>query len=197
MPDSNKTCIESTATSLLLRIGIAAMLIIGSVSCAVTEPAPSPVPVTTAGNNDAAWNAFSQRQFALAVEEFERVTSNPQNSTDVRRQAWLGKALVYLSTDPEWRDLAQARNAVQSADDIVNGSQTDSASKLFSAAIDGHINAESDNTELNGRIKELLRELEKIKTSTAALQSENDALLAEQEKLNAALEKMKELTLGN
>ena len=188
---------SSTASNHTLpSIGLACFLAVSSVSCAVTEPAPTPVSSTKSVSFDDAWAAYSHRDFAASISAFEQLNENGSN--EQQRQAWLGKALVYLSTDRDWRDLGKARSAVQSAADLASAGEAQSASvNLLGSAVEGHINAESDNAELNARINELLRELEQAKSSRESLAAENRKLLLEQEKLNAALEKLKQLTLGN
>jgi hypothetical protein len=193
-----KTNFNHLGKAVILRAGIACLLAVSCVSCAVTETKPKAASISTSGIVGTAWSTYSHRDYAGAVSAFDQVISNKASSNDQQRQAWLGKALVYLSTDPDWRDLDKARAAVQSASDISTGNESQSAGvNFFGSAVEGHINAESDNAELNAKVTELLRELEQSKSSLADLEAENKTLRAEQENLNVALEKLKELTLGN
>ena len=193
---SRKATFLTARNKALLSFSLACLLAVSSVSCAVTEPAPAPVATTQSVSFDDAWTAYSHRDFTIAMSAFDQVIENGSN--DQKRQAWLGKALVYLSTDRDWRDLGQAQAAVQTASEFSGTGEAHSATvNLFGSAVEGHINAESDNTELNARINELLRELEQAKSARDSLAAENRKLVAEQEKLNAALERLKQLTLGN
>ncbi len=190
---------RSGRMSCYLRFGIAAVFTLSCVSCAVTEPAPPPEPdiVAETNNIDVAWEAYSRRNFEDAMQAFDEISSDPSVNHNQQRQALLGKALIYLSTSPDWRNLDQARHALQEASDLAGNGNYSAGVNFFGSAVEGHFNAETDNTELNAKVDELLRELEKTKSSLAQAEAQNQSLETELEKLNTALEKMKELTLGD
>lgn len=136
-----------------------------------------------------AFDQFSRRDFATAMSGFDNVADSANANPDDQRLAHLGKSLVYLSTDREWRDLDAAAMALQSAEDIPGGSNPVQHGMLVNA-VSSLIGAEKNNAELKGKVNNAAYELGKLKE---ALENQD----AEVATLNEALEKLKDLTIGN
>ena len=48
---------------------------------------------------------YNTRNYAGAVQKFDTIITNPDASANSRRLSHLGKALIYLSTDENWRSI--------------------------------------------------------------------------------------------
>jgi len=141
---------------------------------------------------------YNSRNYPGAIREFDNVISDAGSSANNRRLAHLGKALVYLGPDENWHSVDNAKLSLMSAGQIApEGNQEFSVeTDLLMDAVSAVIGTESKYAVLaaktndsGGEVKELRRELDAVK-------SERNVLLAEQDVLNEAIEKLKVLTLG-
>jgi chromosome segregation ATPase len=101
----------------------------------------------------------------------------------------LGKALVHLSTDTEWRDLSQAGAALQAAEALA-GDSSDAGTGMLMNALSSLIDVENNISELNTKLSNSTSEI-------AGLKGDLETAAAEQTALNEALEKLKAITIGN
>ena len=190
--------IESSAISFKTPVTLLGVLLLSSgLSCAVVpDSTPEPVvtpqavvfPAASEGVLEAYAN-FQKRDFAAAAAGYSKLAMDGGTSATDRQLAHLGKALVHLSTDTEWRDVAQAGVSLQAAEAI----EADSASVengMLMTALSSLIGVETNMSELNTKVANSSAEIAKLKDQNASMQSEQDAL-------NEALEKLKALTIGN
>ena len=161
-------------------------------SCAVapdskTKPVATPTQraSTSSQTMESAWSAYDRRDFATAAAGYDELA----NDEDDRQLALLGKALVHLSTDAQWRNLDEAARLLQASEQMDNNGASVQTSMLINA-LSSLIGAEANNSELNTKVSNSSREI-------AQLKAEQEALVAEQSTLNEALEKLKALTIGN
>lgn len=191
----NLTIISKHLKTPITLLGVLALS--SGLSCAV---APSgggdSTPTTTTsrsasagGSVQAAYAQYSRRDFAGAASAYDAVTGNANASASDKRLAHLGKALVYLSTDAEWRDLDEAGKSLQMAESIDMGSSSVETGMLMNA-MSSLIGVESNISELDVKLANSTRE-------NVRLKDERQELIAEQANLNEALEKLKTLTIGN
>ena len=183
---------------------LAAIVLSGSLAaCAVapTEPASSGSSDQVASKTGlaAASDMYNSRNYSGAIREFDNVISAEGASANDRRLSHLGKSLVYLGNDAKWHSIDNAKLSLQSAGQVApEGDEEFSVeTDLLMDAISNVIGTESKYVVLQGKttgsgaqISELRREIDGLKT-------ENSDLLAEQKVLHDALEKLKELSLGN
>ena len=183
-----------TALGLILALALA--------SCAVAPDGGDAAGAQAAGTMSTAernaqlsqaFDAYERRNFASAHEGFEALTES--GNADTERLAWLGIALVRVSTDPDWRDPEAARVALQSAEST-EGAPGIAAGMLINA-LSSLILIEADMSAVTRQQLNTAYEAREAEAEINALREERDALLAEQERLNEALEKLKELTIGN
>lgn len=175
---------------------LGALVLSSGLSCAVApETTPQPVtPVETRASNTSsdlvrAYGSFEQRDFAAANGVFKSVIEDTGASDSDRQLAYLGQAMIHLSTDGEWRDMSLAAGALQSAEAIDSGSEQ-VASGLLITALSSLIGVENNNSELNRKVANGNAEIARLKDQNGVLQEEQDML-------NEALEKLKALTIGN
>jgi len=173
------------------------LLLSSGLSCAVAPTAGAP-----SGDQDAqmssrqaseavqqAFAQYSRREFAAAASSFDSVVASAGAKPVDLQLAHLGKSLVYLSTDPNWRDLDAAALALQSAEGVTSNDNSVQLGMLVDA-VSSLIGAEKNNSELMSKVNNAAYELGKLKE---ALEMQD----AEVETLNDALEKLKNLTIGN
>jgi len=189
-------------SGLLPRFFVSLLMFGGLIACAV---APTESPVSEADNQvesktgmAGAADMCNSRNYPGAIREFDKVISDAGSSANNRRLAHLGKALVYLGPDENWHSVDNAKLSLMSAGQIApEGKQEFSVeTDLLMDAVSAVIGTESKYAVLaaktndsGGEVKELRRELDAVK-------SERNELLAEQDVLNEAIEKLKVLTLG-
>lgn len=161
-------------------------------ACAVapseaTTPQQPPVEPPPAAL-EAGWQALDRRQFQASIEAFESLSANPQVAAGWRRQALIGQALAYLSTDASVRDLDAARSVLDQASGL--GSAADPGEGLMMLAAGALWTAESENAELR-------RAAENGGGENRALREEIDRLRAEQARLNEAIRELTEISLSD
>jgi len=179
-------------------------LMIGSLeTCAVAPTEPSvPKPVQTVAPDRGvvvAINMYNSGNYASAIRGFDEVITSEASSAGDRRLAHLGKAVVYLGNDPDLHSVENAKMSLISAGEIVPGEDEEFTAEtgLLMDSVSVVIGTESKYTALQAKSGESGTEVEQLKRERDALQNERDGLLAEQITLNEALEKLKELTLGD
>lgn len=189
--------------SFTCRIALILMVLNGVVACAgvETQPAP-PVVIENVVRDDGLANAntaYNARDYDAALKEFKAITQNQAASVNSRRMAYLGEALIYLSSDKQWRSLENAKMALRSAGQVA---PTEDEGFLLTTdmmmdAITISIGTESRYAELQSKSGNSSSEVVRLKAERDALLAENTKLRKDQVALNEALERLKNLTLGN
>ena len=166
---------------------------LASASCAVgpTESAapdagnePSPRRAGS-GTVESAFAQFERRNYSGAAAAYEDAADDDAHS---ERLAYLGQALIHLSTDPQWRDLDAAARKLQAAESV--DGPTEVEIRMLMNALSSLIGVEANISELNTKVVNSASEI-------ARLKDERKALIADQAALNEAIEKLKALTIGN
>ena len=134
----------------------------------------------------AGFDAYQKREFGDAYNAYETATGSDDSRT--ARLAHLGKALVHLSTDVQWRDVNKAALSLQAAESV-DGAPSIETSMLINA-LSSLIGVEADISALNRQVSNSSVEIGRLK-------EERDNLIVEQQRLNDALDKLKSLTIGN
>jgi hypothetical protein len=189
----NRSAVNAVKAPLSL-LGI--LILSSGLSCAVApqsspEPVATPEPVVLPAQGDGiaeAYSYFEGRDFAAAAAGFRAVADAGGSSDSDRQLAHLGLAMIHLSTDAEWRDVAEAGNALQAAEAIENGDNAGAG--MLMTALSALIGAENNISELNTKVGNSSYEIAQLKEDKETMQAEQDAL-------NEALEKLKALTIGN
>lgn len=146
-----------------------------------------------------AYDLYNMRDYAGAVREFDNIINDPGHDANSRRMAHLGKALIYLGKDANWYSVDNAKLAITSAGEVVPDARSEFAVEtdmLMDAVLD-LVGTESELAALQAQSAGSKGEVAALRRERDALQQERDALLEEQKALNEALEKLKNLTLGN
>ena len=179
-------------------------VVIGSlVACATSptrstsaEPAAKAKPVT---GIEAAADMYNSRNYPGAIREFNNIIADKDASANSRRMANLGKSLVYLGNDKKWHSLENAKMALISAGQVApqDNEEFEIETDMLMDAISAVIGTESKYVVMKGKSSGSNSQVTQLKEEMAAVEAERDELIAEQKRLNEALEKLKELTLGN
>jgi len=142
---------------------------------------------------------YNSRNYPGAIREFDNVISDAGTSANDRRLAHLGKSLVYLGNDTKWHSIDNAKLSLQSAGQVApEGDDEFSAeTDLLMDAVSNVIGTESKYVVLQGKTTGSGAQISELRREIDDLKSENSELLAEQKILHEALEKLKELSLGN
>jgi len=189
----------SGARDPAMRYSLLAVAALALGACATAPkpaPAPPPAPVVEAppkhehaGEFRTAYDHYTQGRQAAALELFDHVLADATSDAGERRAAHLGKALVYLSADKQFRNPKSARTEAQAANELGAGeSDIGALTGFLQSAVEASLAGDGGTAELNARVAKLTKD-------KAALEAERTALLAEQEKLKAAIEKLKKVTL--
>lgn len=179
-------------------------MIIGSlVGCATSptksvsaEPVAKAKPVT---GIEAAADMYNSRNYPGAIREFNNIITDKDASANSRRLANLGKSLVYLGHDKKWHSLENAKMSLISAGQVApqDNEEFKIETDMLMDAISAVIGTESKYVVLKGKSSGSNTQVTQLKEEMVAVEAERDELIAEQKRLNEALEKLKELTLGN
>ena len=156
------------------------------------EPvAPAPVKVDHAADFRAAHGHYTQGRMAEAVALFDQVLADANAEPAAKRAAHLGKAMVHLSSDKQFRNLKSARASLVAANEFAAGdtSGMGAVDAFWASAAEQALTAE---TSLADSKRSAAGASSKDK---AAWAEERAALIAEQERLKAALEKLKKAAL--
>ncbi len=190
------------AASLLQVFRLVTVMLVcaGLVACATT-PGESPGADSTeraapAGGLAGASDIFNAGSYKAAASGFDAVISDDSASPNRRRQAHLGKALIYLGNDESWHSLENAKMALIAASSVIPGKirKFSSETDMLMAAVSAAVGAESEYEQLQSKTSAETAERQR---QYNALLAERDVLLKEQQVLTATLERMKNLTLGN
>ena len=180
------------------------MLIVGSLAACAAAPA-KPVDLKSTDQLKskkgmaAAAEMYNARNFSGAFNEFEKIIAKKGSSANNRRLAHLGKALVYLGNDAEFHSIANAKMSLVSAGKVTAkknqafGVETD----LLMDAVSAVIGSESKYLAIRSKSGNSGAQIAQLKEEIDSLTSERDELITGQEELHEALEKLKQLTLGN
>lgn len=202
IPGSGKTPTKPTGFSQIWRLATGTLLLTGLVACA-TVPSESVDSAAVADVPDmglASANVlYNTRNYTGAVREFDTIITDPDASANSHRLSHLGKALIYLSSDKKWHNIENAKMSLHAAGQIVPESDEEFAveTDMFMDSIAALIGSESEYLELRAKSGNSGAEIARLKKERNALTAERDQLLEEQQALNNALEKLKNLTLGS
>jgi len=172
-------------------------------ACAATPSKPvatqTTAQVKVRTGMDAAANMYNSANYGGAIREFDNIISDNDSSANNRRLAHLGKALVYLGSDADWHSIANAKMSLISAGQVApeQSEEFTVETDLLMDAVSAVIGSESKYTMLKEKSGGPNTQVAKLQEEAAVLEAERDELLEEQIVLNEALEKLKELTLGN
>ncbi len=175
----------------------------GLSGCVVTPTEPTVVDSAASAppseGMTAAVHMYNTRNYPGAVREFRKISNSESASANDRRLAHLGAAMVYLGNDANWHSLENAKMSLLSAGQVVPDADEEFnlETDLLYDAISAVIGTESKYVVLQSKSGNTGAEVTQLKQERDALQTERDDLLAEQKSLNEALEKLKQLTLGN
>jgi len=182
-------------TVTLLLTSLAACATVPSESAESTA-APERVPDTGLTSANVMYNT---RNYTGAVREFDTIIRDADASANSHRLSHLGKALIYLGTDKNWHSIENAKMSLNSAGQVIpeTGEEFTVETDMFMDSIAALIGAESENHELQSKTGNSSAEIARLKKERDTLANERDQLLKEQQALNEALEKLKNLTLGS
>ena len=185
------------------RMAAGTLLLTGLVACA-SVPSDTTVPIVVAEpapdtGLTSANVMYNTRNYTGAVREFDAIIRDADASANSHRLSHLGKALIYLGTDENWHSIENAKMSLNSAGQVMpeNGEEFAVETDMFMDSIAALIGAESENHELLSKSGNSGKEIARLKEERNALANERDKLLKEQQALNDALEKLKNLTLGS
>ncbi len=173
------------------------LILSSGLSCAVapatgSEPAAKPAAVkkpAASGTVSSAFSQFTKRDYAAASSGYDAVASSTGSSPGAKQLAYLGKALVHLSTDSKWRSLDEAGRLLQSAE-AIDADGTNVETQMLMNALSSLIGVEANISEMDAKVANSASEIARLKEEKSSLQEDQAAL-------NEALEKLKALTLGN
>ena len=191
-----------TGMDQVLRLVITILIFGNLVACAVapaerTEPEPTSQ-VEIHGSLVSAADMYSTRNYPGAIREFSDITIDEGESANNRRMAHLGKALVYLGNDKNWHNIENAKVSLMSAGSVVPEANEEFTveTDLLMDAVSTAIGIESEYAVLMAKSKNSSAEITELRREIDSLKAERGKLVAEQKLLNEALQKLKELTLG-
>lgn len=186
-----------------LRFGTILTVVCGLAACVVTPTQPSvaePVGIVKPGMGMmAAIAMYDSRNYPSAIKKFDKISSSEDASANNRRLAHLGQAMVYLSNDAKWHSLENAKMSLVAAGQVVPeaNEEFNIETDLLYDAITSVIGTESKFVVLQSKSGNSGAEVTQLKRERDELEAERNELLAEQKNLNEALEKLKQLTLGD
>ena len=142
---------------------------------------------------------YNTRNYSGAVKEFDNIIRGDGSSANSRRMAHLGKAMVYLGNDENWHSIENAKMALISAGQVApqDGEKFAVETDLLMDAVSEVIGTESKYSVLKAKSSGSGQQIAKLSRELDAVYVERNELLEERKMLNVALEKLKELTLGN
>ena len=161
-------------------------------------PAPAPAPVAAAparmdhaADFRAAHEHYTQGRMAQANALFDQVLADANAEPSAKRAAHYGKAMVFLSSDKQLRNLKNARAEIVAAGEFAAGDESGmgAVDAFWGSAVEQALTAE---TSLADAKSKAAGASSKDKQAWA---DERAALIAEQERLKAALEKLKKAAL--
>lgn len=177
-------------------------------TCSLIACASSPTKtVNSEGNSQkrsgsgmtAAAKLYNAGSYQDALMAFDTVITDKRAAANNRRLANLGKAMVYLGSDKKLHSVENAKMALISAGKVkAKGNEKFSIeTNLLMDAVSAVIGTESKFEVLKEKSGGSNVQVARLKRERGELETERDELLEEQKVLNEALEKLKQLTLGN
>lgn len=181
----------------LLPLGFCLCIILaaGLGGCAETTTKPAaprqPKAAVDHGLREAS-RLFEARDYEKALKKYDGVIGAAGVSANTKRLAYLGKALIYLGNAEKWHNLDHAKLAISDAAKIkpADGQAFSLESNMLRDAVMALAGSQSAYDALQTKTSNTGGEI-------AQLKKQRDALIAERDALNQALEKLKELTLKN
>lgn len=179
------------------------LLVSTLVACAAAPTKPTASRSTT-GAKDAmamsgAASMYNTRNFSGAIREFDKIIKDSGSSANSRRTAHLGKSMVYLGNDKKWHSIENAKMSLISAGKVTteDGEEFSVETDLLMDAVSSVIGTESKYNVLMSKSSWSGAQNAELQSELETITGERDELLKEQKMLNEAIEKLKELTLGN
>ena len=185
------------------RLILGTILLTGLVACAVV---PSDPVEPAAAAEDAPEMGIARvslmdntGDIAGTMAEFDDIIESTNGDANNRRLAHLGKALIYLGSDESWHSIDNAKMSLSAAGSIVPEGTEEFAieTDMLMDSVAAQIGSESKFVELRSKAGRSMAEIAQLRKERDALVQERDELLKEQQALNDALERLKNLTLGN
>lgn len=197
------SCYRNKSSWLSVRLAVCSILVASLVACASLPPGTVEPEIVDEKKLDmglaSVSDLYSTRNNAAAMDGFDSIISDADSSANSRRLAHLGKALVYLGGDDNWHSLENAKMSLSAAGSVTPGDDEEFAieTDMLMDSIAAQIGSESEFLELKAKTGNSGVEIARLRNERDALVKERDELLSEQQALNEALEKLKNLTLGN
>jgi len=201
-PDSGKSPAKLSIFSHAVKLATGTLLLTSLIACE-TVPSNSADSATITDTPDLGLSSanvmYNTRNYTGAFREFDTIITDSDSSANSRRLSHLGKALIYLGSDENWHSIENAKMSLNSAGQVVPDSDEEFAveTDMFMDSIAALIGSESELLELQAKSGKSGAEVARLKKERNALTVERDQLLKEQQVLNDALEKLKNLTLGS
>lgn len=189
--------------SLIGRLATGLFVLVSVVACATVDTqSAQPLAVETVEISDQLASAkmpYNTQDFDVALKEFHTISLDPDVSVSSRRMAYLGQALIYLSSDKNFHSVDNAKLALRSAGQVEpsENEEFSLAADLLLDAVNITIGTESRYAQLKSKTGNSNSEVARLKAERDALLAENSKLQQEQVSLRDALERLKNLTLGN
>jgi len=185
------------------RLAIGTLLLTSLVACASVTS--DPVESETVAEQEPAMGLasvsgmYSTRDYAGSMAGFDNIIASADSDANSRRLAHLGKALIYLGSDKNWHSIDNANMSLNAAGSVVpeGGAEFAIETDMLMDSIAAQIGSESEYQVLKAKTGNSKAEITRLQNERDALAQERDELLKEQQALNEALEKLKNLTLGS
>lgn len=196
-------CLRNMRPGRSARLPIWALMLAGLSACAsVTSELVEPEsPVKQVPETDLASVSvkYSTGDNAGSMAGFDSIIASADSDANSRRLAHLGKALIYLGSDTYWHSIDNARRSLKAAGSVVpeSGKEFAIETDMLMDSVAAQIDSESNYLEMQLKAGNTRAEITRLQKEHDALVQERDGLLKEQQALNEALEKLKNLTLGN
>ena len=192
-----------SSTGRILRLLTTTLIVSSLVACAAAPSKPKAAKqdngVKPSISMVSAADMYNSRNYPGALNAFDNITSDRGSSANSRRLAHLGKAMVYLGNDESLHSIENAKMSLISAGQVApkNNEEFTIETDMLMDAVSEVIGTESKYMVLRGKTNGSNAQLSGLQQELEAVEAERDELLAEQKSLNEALEKLKQLTLGN
>jgi hypothetical protein len=186
-----------------LRHLLGILMLAGLVACAAvpTDSADDIAAVETAPDPglSAAGDFYSNGNYQAVIATLDEIITDQSRNANSRRLAQLGKAMIYLGDNDEFRSVENAKMALAAAGQIVadEGEGFAVETAVLMDAISELISADTTHASLSAKSRDANRAVTRLTQERDDLMTERDELLAEQVALNDAIEKLKQLTLGD
>jgi hypothetical protein len=190
-----KPFIRNTLICVFLSMGLAACATAPTTDSAVKNSTPA----EATPKFSSASKEYKTRNYSKAVSDFDAIIVAADSSDVERRLAHLGKAMVYLSYDENWHSIKNAQAALGEAARVPSpvGESLNIDTDLLMEAIVALINSQTIYDNIKSETDDSGYQIAQLNKNNKSLEQERDELRKENASLNAALEKLKKLTLGN